>query len=295
MSLAVRKAVIPVAGLGTRLLPVTKSQPKEMLPVGGKPTVQYIVEELERSGVSQILLVTGRKKTSIEDHFDPDPDLLRRLSDSGSHELLDAMQFLDRSTTFFYTRQSAALGNGDAVRLGRDFVGAEPFFVAFGDTIISGPPQARLLARMVRALETTDAAAVLAVEEVAPEDAYKYGVVQPKNGVGDQFEITDLIEKPSAGSAPSTMAIAARYLFTPEVFKAIDMTMPGKGGEVWLADSIRVLLKQGASVHCVRLGPGEQRYDIGNFESYFKAFVDFALADERYGYLLRQHLQKRLG
>lgn len=295
MAGAVRKAVIPVAGLGTRMLPVTKSQPKEMLPVGRKPTVQYIVEELERAGVNQILLVTGRKKTSIEDHFDQDPELRRYLIESGSGDLVEAMQYADSGTTFFYTRQSTPRGNGDAVRLGRDFVGAEPFFVAFGDSIIAGPPQQRLLSRMVSALESTGAAAVLAVEEVAPEDAYKYGVVQPKQGIGDVFEIVDLVEKPPAGAAPSNFAIAARYLFTPDVFAAIDATLPGKGGEVWLADSIRVLLKQGAAVCCVRLGPGERRYDIGNFETYFKAFVDFALADERYGYLLRQHLQKRLG
>jgi len=291
----VRKAVIPVAGLGTRMLPVTKSQPKEMLPVGRKPAVQYIVEELERDGVNQILMVTGRKKTSIEDHFDQDPDLRRYLMESGSADLAEEMHYADSETTFFYTRQSTPRGNGDAVRLGQDFVGNEPFFVAFGDSIIAGPAKQHLLSRMVTALVDTRAAAVLAVEEVAPEDAYKYGVVEPKQGVGDQFEIVDLVEKPPAGSAPSNLAIAARYLFTPEVFAAIDATMPGRGGEVWLADSIRVLLKHGATVCCVRLGPGEQRYDIGNFETYYKAFVDFALADERYGYLLRQHLQKRLG
>lgn len=295
MASVVRKAIIPVAGLGTRMLPVTKSQPKEMLPVGRKPAVQYIVEELERSGVGQILLVTGRKKTSIEDHFDQDPELRRYLTESGGGDLAEAMQYADSGTTFFYTRQSTPRGNGDAVRLGREFVGSEPFFVAFGDTIIAGPPQQRLLARMISALDSTGAIAILAVEEVAPEDAYKYGVVQPKQGLGDQFEIVDLVEKPPAGSAPSNLAIAARYLFKPDVFKAIDATLPGKGGEVWLADSIRVLLKQGATVCCVRLGPGERRYDIGNFETYYKAFVDFALADERYGYLLRQHLQKRLG
>jgi UTP--glucose-1-phosphate uridylyltransferase len=292
---SVRKAIVPVAGLGTRLLPVTKSQPKEMLPVGRKPTVQYIVEELEQAGIHQILLVTGRKKSSIEDHFDPDPELIQRLGQSGNAELVEAMSYLDDATSLFYVRQSTPRGNGDAVRLGRDFAGNEPFVVAFGDSIIFTIGQQSLLQRMMEAMEATGASCVLAVEEVAPEDAYKYGVVQPKGPLGDTFAIEDLIEKPAAGSAPSNLAIAARYLFAPNLFEAIDLTMPGKGGELWLADSIRVLLKQGHPVWCVRLSAAERRYDIGNFESYFKAFVDFALADERYGYLLRQHLQQRLG
>ncbi len=292
---AVRKAIIPVAGLGTRLLPVTKSQPKEMLPVGRKPTVQYIVEEMEHAGIDQILLVTGRKKSSIEDHFDPDPDLIQRLSESGNAELIDAMQYLETGSTFFYTRQSTPRGNGDAVRLGRDFIGGDPFIVAFGDSIIFTPGPQTLLSRMHHVMEAEHASCVLAVEEVAPEDAYKYGVVRPKGDVGDWFEIDDLVEKPAPGLAPSNLAIAARYLFSPDVFPAIELTMPGKGGEIWLADSIRVLMRQSKKVCCVRLAAGEKRYDIGNFESYFKAFVDFALADERYGYLLRQHLQQRIG
>lgn len=291
----VRKAVIPVAGLGSRLLPVTKSQPKEMLPVGRKPTVQYVVEELEHAGVNQLLLVTGRKKSSIEDHFDPDPELLLRLSESGDSELSDAMAYLDSGSTFFYTRQSTPRGNGDAVRLGREFVGDEPFFVAFGDSIIAGRTPQRLLPRMVQTMETHGASCVVAVEEVAPEDVYRYGVVQPLREIGETFEIADLVEKPPQGSAPSNLAIAARYLFTPEIFPAIDLTMPGKSGEIWLADSIRLLLKQGCAVWCVRLASDERRYDIGNFASYYRAFVDFALADERYGYLLRQYLQQRLG
>jgi UTP--glucose-1-phosphate uridylyltransferase len=291
----VRKAVIPVAGLGTRLLPVTKSQPKEMLPVGRKPAVQYVVEELEQAGIREVLLVTGRKKTSIEDHFDRDPDLVQRLATSSSQDLIEVLSFAETETSFFYTRQSVQAGNGDAVRLGRRFVGDEVFVVAFGDSIIRGEGRRSVIERMIEAHSRRRASCTIAVEEVSEDDAYKYGIVNPKDGVGDDFEITDLIEKPARGSAPSNLAIAARYVFSPEVFDALDLTMPGKGGEIWLADAIRILLKQGRTVCCVKLRDGEQRYDIGNFESYYRAFVDFALADERYGYLLRQHLVRKLG
>ena len=292
---AVRKAVVPVAGLGTRLLPVTKSQPKEMLPVGPKPAVQYVVEELEAGGIREVLLVTGRKKTSIEDHFDQDPDLLQRLAASGNQDLIESLNFAETETSFFYTRQSVQAGNGDAVRLGRRFVGDEVFVVAFGDSIITTKERRGVIERMVECHQRRQASCTIAVEEVSEDDAYKYGIVQPKEAVGDDFAIADLIEKPARGSAPSNLAIAARYVFSPEIFAALDLTMPGKGGEVWLADAIRILLKQGRTVCCVKLGEGEQRYDIGNFESYYRAFVDFALADERYGYLLRQHLRRKLG
>lgn len=292
---AVRKAVIPVAGLGTRLLPVTKSQPKEMLPVGRKPAVQYIVEELEQAGIRDILLVTGRKKTSIEDHFDRDPDLIQRLGASGNQDLVEMLNFAEADTSFYYTRQSTQAGNGDAVRLGRRFAGDELFVVAFGDSIIRSAGRQSVLERMIGVHVRQQASCTIAVEEVPADEAYKYGVVRPKNGAGDDFEISDLVEKPARGSAPSNLAIAARYVFGPEVFEALDLTMPGKGGEIWLADAIRILLKQGKRVCCVKLQDGEQRYDIGNFESYYKAFVDFALADERYGYLLRQYLMRKLG
>lgn len=292
---SVRKAIIPVAGLGTRLLPVTKSQPKEMLPVGRKPAVQYIVEELEQAGIRDILLVTGRKKTSIEDHFDRDPDLMQRLAASGNQELVEMLNFAEADTAFYYTRQSTQAGNGDAVRLGRRFAGDEVFVVAFGDSIIRSAGRQSVLERMIAVHLRQEASCTIAVEEVPADEAYKYGVVQPKAGTGAEFEIADLVEKPVRGSAPSNLAIAARYVFAPDVFEALDLTMPGKGGEVWLADAIRILLKQGKRVYCVTLQEGEQRYDIGNFESYYKAFVDFALADERYGYLLRQHLMRKLG
>ncbi len=291
----VRKAVIPVAGLGTRLLPVTKSQPKEMLPVGRKPAVQYIVEELEAAGIRDILLVTGRKKTAIEDHFDPDPELQQKLTASGNSDLLELLDFAEADTAFYYVRQSTQSGNGDAVRLGRRFCGDETFVVAFGDSIIKSNGHTSVLDRMIETHLTRHSSCTLAVERVPEEDAYKYGVVVPAEPAGERFDISDLIEKPARGAAPSNLAIAARYVFGPEIFDALAVTPPGKGGEIWLADAIRILLKQGRRVTCVTLNEEEQRYDIGNFESYYRAFVDFALADERYGYLLRQHLMRKLG
>lgn len=287
----VRKAVIPVAGPGTRLLPATKSQPKEMLPVGRKPTVQYVVEEMAQAGISQILFVTGRKKTSIEDHFDRDPELERRLADSGD-ELASELDTTS-GLKFFYTRQSVQAGNADAVRQAEQFVGDEPFVVAFGDTIIRSEGRQTLLQRLIQAHLQNGAACTLSVEEVSPEDVHRYGVVRPAPGAdttGGPFPIADAVEKPDQASAPSNLVIAPRYVFNRAIFDAIAATLPGRGGELWLTDSIRILIRQGLPVQALRLLPQERRYDIGTFETYFKAFIDFAVADEKYGYMIRQYL-----
>ena len=300
---AVRKAVIPVAGAGTRLLPATKSQPKEMLPVGRKPTVQYVVEEMAQAGITQILFVTGRKKESIEDHFDRDPDLERRLS-AAEDELRSELDTTS-GLKFFYTRQSAPIGSADAVRQAEQFVGDEPFVVAFGDTIIRSEGRQSLLQRMIQAHVQSDSACTLSVEEVPVEDVHRYGVVDPAPDAVPQappegapqgtppaepFRLQGLVEKPEAGAAPSRLAIAPRYVFERSIFGAIAATLPGRGGDLWLTDSIAILLRQGQTVRALRLQPSERRYDIGTFETYFKAFIDFAVADERYGYLIRQYL-----
>lgn len=287
----IRKAVVPVAGPGTRLLPATKSQPKEMLPVGRKPTVQYVVEELAHAGITQVLFVTGRKKTSIEDHFDRDPELERRLSDSeeGLRQELETA----KGVSFFYTRQSVQAGNADAVRQAQEWVGDEPFVVAFGDTIIKSDGRQSLLQRMVHAHAQSGAACTLAVEEVPEDDVYRYGVVEPAAGEKvdvETFSVAGLIEKPERAAAPSNLAIAPRYVFDRSVFDAIAATLPGRSGELWLTDSIGILVKQGKRVQAMKLGESERRYDIGTFETYFKAFIDFALSDDRYGYTIRQYL-----
>ena len=290
----IRKAVIPVAGLGTRLLPATKSQPKEMLPVGRKPAVQYVVEEMVEAGITQILLITGRQKSSIEDHFDRETELERRLVRTGAYDLAEELNFFEEDVALFYTRQSVQSGPADAIRLAADFVGDEPFLVAYGDTIITSQQRPSLIQRMLEDHLRSGARATLAVETVRREDVQRYGIVQPTAGTPSQptaaFEIDDLIEKPEVATAPSTLAITPRYIFDRAIFDAIGRTLPGRGGELWLTDSIAILLRQGDGVRCLPLGAGEKRYDIGNFETYFKAFIDFALADERYGYMIRQYL-----
>lgn len=287
---AIRKAVIPVAGLGTRLLPATKSQPKEMLPVGRKPVVQYVVEELVRAGVSEILLITGRAKRAIEDHFDRDEDLVSRLQAGGHDQLVDALEYEVLPATLFYTRQHAPAGLGDAIRYAQDFVGNEPFIVALGDTIITSGKR-EVVSRLVDSFIANKASAAIAVETVQREDVYKYGIVSPA-APGDDFPVADLVEKPTIAAAPSTLAIAARYVFGPELFAALRTTLPDRKGEVQLVDAIKVMMAQGQTVRGVVLGPGERRYDIGNFESYFRAFIDFALADEHVGYTVRQYINQ---
>ena len=289
------KVVVPVAGMGTRLLPATKSQPKEMLPVGRRPVVQYVVEELQAAGLRQILFVTGRKKTAIEDHFDPDPELVRTLSSGGGYELLSELEYTETQARFFYTRQSVPRGLGDAVDHAREFAGDEHFAVALGDSIIMSRDGTSLLRDMMAEHLANGAACTLAVEEVDPADVYRYGIVRPSSGAAGEgsFGVDDLVEKPRVGSAPSNLAIAARYIFSPVIFEAISRTAPDRNGELQLTDAIRLLLQLGQRVKAVRLRPSKRRYDIGNFESYFKAFIDFALTDEKYGYMVRQYVKRK--
>ena len=283
----VRKAVVPVAGIGTRLFPATKSQPKEMLPVGRKPVVQYVIEELRAAGIEQILLITGRKKAAIEDHFDADLELSRLLQQAGNIDSAD-LPIADGIRGVFYTRQGTPSGVADAVGLARDFAGGEPIVVAFGDTIIRG---ANLVARLIAAHGESKASGAVAVEQIAQEDAFRYGIVDVRE-VGGVLFAADLVEKPAAGTAPSDLAIVPRYVFSPEIFDAIEATRPGLGGERWLTDSIAILAREAPPVRVVPLAASERRYDIGNFESYYRAFIDFALADPQYGASVRQYVSE---
>jgi UTP--glucose-1-phosphate uridylyltransferase len=282
-------AVVPVAGLGTRLLPATKSQPKEMLPVGRKPVVQYVVEELTRVGVRRVLFVTGPGKASIENHFDLNAELIQTLRESGKEDLLAELEYERATIQYFYTRQRQLLGLGHAISCARSFVGQQPFVVALGDSIIGMHAESDVVRRMSRCYQEMGADAVIAFEEVPPEEVSQYGIAQAKTG-GELFEIEDLVEKPSPREAPSNLAIAARYVLSPAIFDALDHTKRGKGGEIQLTDAIRSVIRNGGRAYGVRLAPGERRYDIGNFEAYFEAFVAFALADPRYGASLRRHL-----
>jgi UTP--glucose-1-phosphate uridylyltransferase len=289
----VTSAVVPVAGLGTRMLPATKSQPKEMLPVGKKPIVQYVVEELVTCGIEQILFVTGKNKNSIENHFDFDHELMRSLRETGKEELVAELEFERMRAHFFYTRQRRQRGLGDAVLCAERFAGSEPFVVALGDSILGLHANSSCVRRMIEAHQAEPAAAIIAVEEVAPESLPHYGVVKP-SGEGELFEITDLVEKPEPAAAPSRLAIAGRYLFSPEIFDTIRETKPDRRGEIQLTDAIRILRCRGKRVMGLRLPPGERRYDIGNFQAYFETFVEFALADPEYAPGLRRHIEKLL-
>ncbi len=273
-------AVVPVAGLGTRLLPATKSQPKEMLPVAKKPVVQYVVEELEANGVKQILFITGRNKSSIENHFDFDHELMRTLREGGKEDLLAELEYERMRMQFFFTRQRRQKGLGDAVLCGQHFTQDRPFVVALGDSIIGLRGESRVVQRMAGIFTAEKAGCVIAVEEVPLQSVASYGVV--KRGAelgGAAFMIEDLVEKPTPETAPSNLAIAARYIFGPEIYPALEKTTAGKGGEIQLTDAIRIMLEGGKKIVGICLGQDERRYDIGNFESYFEAFIEFALVE----------------
>ena len=288
-------AVVPVAGRGTRLLPLTKSQPKEMLPMGRKPVVQYVVEELARCGIGRLLFVTGPGKTAIENHFDIDTELIDNLRESGKEELLEELAFEREDLEYFYTRQRRQLGLGHAVLCARPVVGREPFVVALGDSVIGLNAQSQVVRVMIEQFEASGAAGVIAFEEVPPEDVVHYGIAKPREGIAEVFELADLVEKPTVAEAPSNLAVAARYVLSPAIFGYLEKTPPGKGDEIQLTDAIRMLIRDGGKVLGVCLNGKEKRFDIGNFESYFQAFAEFALADPDYGPALRAHVVKLLG
>jgi UTP--glucose-1-phosphate uridylyltransferase len=286
-------AIVPVAGLGSRLLPATKSQPKEMLPVGRKPVVQYVVEELTRMGVNQILFITGPGKRSIENHFDLNHELTQVLRETGKEDLLAELEFERNPTRYFYTRQRRLLGLGHAVLCGKHFVGEQPFVVALGDSIIGMNAQSDVVQRMKQCFVETEAAAVIAFETVPRQEVRHYGIAAPKSD-DHIFELADVIEKPSVEEAPSNLAIAARYVFSPAIFGALEQTGFGAGDEIQLTDAIRRLIRERHKVYGIRLRQDEKRYDIGNFGAYFRAFVEFCLVDEKYGADLRHHLEELL-
>lgn len=287
--LSLHNAVIPVAGLGTRMLPATKSQPKEMLPVGKRPVVQYIVEELEKNEFNRILFITGAGKHSIENHFDYDPVLIRYLREGGKEELLEELEFEQKDLRFFYTRQRTQAGLGDAIMHAQEFAGRAPFAVALGDSILGRHAQSQTLSRMREIFLDNSCAAIIAFETVPMDEVHQYGIAAPETPPqpNEAFTLRDVIEKPARGEAPSQLAIAARYIFSPAIFDALSETKPGKGGEIQLTDAIRLLIRSGEKVLGLSLPPGETRYDIGNFESYFQAFIEFALTDPQLGAKMR--------
>ncbi len=291
----IRKAVIPAAGFGTRMLPLTKTLPKEMLPLADKPCIQYIIEELYSAGINQILIITGRNKRAIEDHFDKDIALSRIISSADQKELLQRLAFEDMDIQFFYTRQSDPRGLGDAILHARSFTDDEPFIVALGDSVITSKVHKPLLHRMRAVNDQHPGSFVLGTRLVNIDDVMRYGIIKPGKSIDDNITVVDdVVEKPSPLTAPSQMAFAARYILPPCVFDALERTAPGKGGELQLTDALRLMLKERVKGYAVSLLPDEKRYDIGAPNTYYEAFIDFALSDARYGYQLRQYLTKKL-
>ena len=272
ISMTIRKAVIPAAGFGTRMLPAAKAVPKEMLPVLDRPVIQYVVEEAAGAGIDDVLMVVSRGKESIEDHFDRAPELENRLKEGKKTSLLASIDKLIASVKVHSVRQPSQRGLGDAVLQARRHVGDEPFLCMLGDTIFSGDPPAR---QMVEAFGEFGGS-IIGLEEVPPEKVSRYGIIggtMLRNGV---IRIDTLVEKPDAPSAPSRLAIAARYVLTPGIFQALDETTPGKAGEIQLTDAIRILASR-EPVHGVVLRG--TRHDVGNPIDWLRTNLLFASRD----------------
>lgn len=268
----IKKAVIPAAGLGTRFLPATKAQPKEMLPIVDKPTIQYIVEEAVGAGIESLLIITGRNKRAIEDHFDKSVELELELSGKGKDDLLKIVQDISNMVNVNYIRQKEIRGLGDAVLCARDFIGNQPFAVLLGDDVmVSEKPAIRQLMEVYEQYEKP----VIGVLQVDPSQVDKYGIISPGASDGALHRVADLVEKPPVGSAPSNIAIMGRYVITPDVFAALEKTTPGSGGEIQLTDALRTLCHQD-TMYALELSG--QRYDVGDKLGFLKATCEFALA-----------------
>ncbi len=286
----VRKAVLPVAGLGTRFLPATKAQPKEMLPVVDKPLIQYAVEECIAAGIENIILVTGRGKNAIEDHFDSAPELERFLEEKGKPELAELVRKTSNLVHFSYIRQKEPLGLGHAVLTAWELVGDEPFAVLLGDVIIDAKTPATK--QLIDVYEDTQAG-VVAVEKVPREQTCLYGVIdaQPAGEAhwGERLlRIRDLVEKPKPADAPSDLAVTGRYLLPPEIFNCLQRTQPGRGGEIQLTDGLRMLAKESVLFAYVYEG---KTYDAGDKLGFLKATVEMALKNPEFGGDFRAYLK----
>jgi UTP--glucose-1-phosphate uridylyltransferase len=290
----VRKAVIPAAGLGTRFLPATKSMPKEMLPIIDKPVLQYVIEEAADSGIEDILIITGRGKRAIENHFDDHPELETILRQSGREDWIPQLGDLNERCRIFYIRQRKQLGLGDAVSLARHHVGDEPFALLLGDTIIDPPPGARPGLQQLIDAYAQRPAAVVAVHEVPPERINLYGVIDPApepTGVSGLSRVSQLVEKPARESAPSALAIAGRYILTPAIFDCLTRITPGVGGELQLTDAMNLLARE-ETLHALTWNA--RRYDIGDRVEYARCFIDFALRRDDTADAIRAHLKQVL-
>lgn len=274
MKKTVKKAIIPAAGLGTRFLPATKSQPKEMLPIVDKPTLQYIIEEAINSGIEEILIITGRNKKSIEDHFDKSVELELELQQKGKTEMLEMVQEISNMVNIHYIRQKEPKGLGHAIHCAKSFIGDEPFAVLLGDDIVdSDTPCLKQLIDAYDEYKTS----ILGVQEVAKEDTNKYGILDCKYIEDRVYKVKDMIEKPSIEEAPSNIAILGRYIITPAIFEILENQAPGKGGEIQLTDALKTLASHEAIYAYNFEG---RRYDVGDKLGFLEATIDFALKRE---------------
>lgn len=283
----VRKAIIPAAGLGTRFLPATKAQPKEMLPIVDKPTIQYIVEEAVASGIEDILIITGRGKRAIEDHFDHTLEVELLLEQKGNLDLLDLVHNISNMVDIHYVRQKQPRGLGHAVYCARKFIGDEPFAVLLGDdVIVSKTPCLKQLMEVYH----NEGGSVLGVQRVGLADVSKYGIVEPDGTSGGQtVKVKSLVEKPSVEAAPSDIAVLGRYIIEPEIFDILAKTEPGAGGEIQLTDALKVLADQKSMFAHVFEG---KRYDVGDKMGFLQATVEFALSRSDLGAQFAAYLQK---
>jgi UTP--glucose-1-phosphate uridylyltransferase len=284
----VKKAVFPVAGLGTRFLPATKSSPKEMLPLIDKPLVQYVVEEAVASGIEQILFVTGRGKHNIEDHFDISVELEAHLYDHGKDRELSRVREIAEMVDIFYVRQRQALGLGHAILCAKDFVGNEPFAVLLGDDIVDS--ERPCLGQLLDVFDQQHGS-VLALEKVPMENISSYGCVAAEQISQRVFHVTDMVEKPARNEAPSDMAIIGRYVLTPRIFEILSDQEPGKGGEIQLTDAILKLSKEENVYGCLFEG---LRHDCGDKLGFLKATVDMALKRKEFMVEFEAYLRQRL-
>ena len=267
----VRKAVIPAAGLGTRFLPATKSQPKEMLPIVDKPTIQYIIEEAAAAGVEDIIVVTGRNKRSIEDHFDRSIELELELERKGKAELLQMVKAIPEIANIHFIRQKQPLGLGHAVLTASHFIGDEPFAVLLGDdVVVARKPVLQQMVEVFNEYKTS----ILGVQEVAEAVVHKYGIVDGRHVDDDIYKVKDLVEKPALEVAPSRIAILGRYILTPSIFSYLETQEPGAGGEIQLTDGLKRLAQNEAMYAYIFKG---HRYDVGTKIGFLQANIEFAL------------------
>lgn len=270
----IKKAIIPAAGLGTRFLPATKAMPKEMLPILDKPTIQYIVEEAARAGIEDIIIVTGKHKRAIEDHFDIQKELETTLYEKGKLELLDRVQYSTELANIFYVRQKEQKGLGHAIYTAKQFIGNEPFAVLLGDDIVESDNPA--IKQLMEQYEATGKS-VIGVQTVPETETHRYGIIEPKLQDERLYEVNRFVEKPEQGTAPSNLAIMGRYVLSPRIFDYLETQTEGSGGEIQLTDAIERLNKDDKVYAYDFEG---QRYDVGEKIGFVKTTIEYALKDE---------------